>query len=199
MPNRWRIFWLFLMMFAAGLGGVGAAGVGGDFSLTDQHGQPFHLQQLRGKVVLLFFGYTSCPDICPTELAGMSKVLRLLKKDTAKVQGLFVSVDPERDRPQVLKEYVHYFDKSLIGLTGSASDIARVAAQYQVTYGKHLDSDGGYSVDHTANLYVIDTNGKLHAIVPYGFPPEHVVAVVQDLLVSIPENRRTGQTRFGKS
>ncbi|WP_456446658.1 SCO family protein [Thiolapillus sp.] len=160
------------------------AATGGDFSLTDQHGKPFQLQQLRGKVVLLFFGYTSCPDVCPTELAGISRVLKLLKADAAKVQGVFVSVDPGRDSPKVLAEYVRYFDESLIGLTGSPSEIETVAKQYQVSYSKHPNPGGGYAMDHTANLYVIDPNGKLFAIVPYGFPPEHVVDVVKEILTN---------------
>ncbi len=181
MHARVYVCLLVLSLFIAA---VHAAGVGGDFSLTDQHGQPFQLQQLRGKVVLLFFGYTSCPDVCPTELAGISKVLKSLKADIAKVQGLFVSVDPERDSPEILAEYVRYFDASLIGLTGSQSDIETVTKQYQVSYGKHPTPGGGYSMDHTANLYVIGANGKLFAIIPYGFPPEHVVDMLKEMLAT---------------
>ncbi len=184
MRNKLRIWLCFLMVLPAFLNLVRAADVGGDFSLVDQEGRSFLLQQLRGKVVLLFFGYTSCPDVCPTELAGISRVLKLLKQDAGRIQAVFVSVDPERDKPQVLKEYVRYFDKSILGLTGSAPAIEKVARQYQVSYGKHADPDGGYSMDHTANLYVIDANGKLFAIIPYGFPPEHVADMVKEMLAA---------------
>jgi protein SCO1/2 len=156
--------------------------IGGDFSLTDQYGQPFPLRELRGKVVLMLFGYTSCPDICPTELSNLAAVLNELEGAAEQVQGVFVTVDPERDRPEVLKDYVGYFSSDLIGLTGSLDQIAAVAGQYRVKYRKHPRPGGGYSMDHSADLYVIDRSGQLFAVVPYGLPPEHVLGVVQRLL-----------------
>lgn len=156
--------------------------LGGDFSLVDQDGQPFHLQQVRGKVVLLFFGYTYCPDICPTELSQMSVVLNGLEEDAERVQGIFVSVDPERDKPQVLKRYLAYFNETLVGLTGTSESIKRVAEQYHARFKKHHYASGGYAMDHSASLYVLDQEGTLSTVVPYGLPPLHVINVVKHLL-----------------
>ena len=156
--------------------------IGGDFSLTDHHGRPFELSQLRGQLVLLFFGYTFCPDICPTELSNLAAVLDGLGGQAQQVQGLFVSLDPQRDTPEVLRNYTRYFDPTLIGLTGSTDGVDRVARLYRVKYQRHKQADGGYSLDHSANLYVIDRQGRLAAVVPYGLPPEHVLQLVHDLL-----------------
>jgi len=159
--------------------------IGGDFTLIDHNQRPFELSQLRGKVVLLFFGYTSCPDVCPTELAGIAQLLRGLDSDREKVQGLFISVDPLRDTPAQLKSYVEFFSRHLIGLSGSAQQLERVKQAYHVqsSIGRENQSDGQYTVDHTANLYVIDQQGKLASIVPYGFPIEHVQQIVAGLLL----------------
>lgn len=159
-----------------------ASDVGGDFTLIDHEGKAFNLQQLRGKVVLLFFGYTYCPDLCPTELAGVSRVLDGLDTDGDRVRGLFISLDPERDTPRVLKDYLGYFNQQLIGLTGSQDAIRQVAARYRVRYQKHPLPNGSYSLDHSANLYIIDQGGQLFSMVPYGLPPEHVLQVVRSLL-----------------
>lgn len=161
-----------------------AVPLGGDFQLTDQNGQPFHLHQLRGKVVLLFFGYTYCPDVCPTELASLAAVFEALEERAAEVQGVFVTVDPERDTPQVLNNYVRYFHAGLLGLTGSAAEIERVAQQYHVKYRRHERDGGDYAMDHSAQLYVIDREGELSSAIPYGLPAEHVLNVVSDLLRS---------------
>ena len=158
------------------------AAPGGDFSLTDHNGESFRLQQLRGKLVLLFFGYTHCPDICPTELANLAAVMNTLGDRAAEVQGVFVSLDPERDTPALLRDYTRYFSDNLIGLTGSQEEIAAVARQYRVKYNKHWKENGGYSLDHSVNLYVIDRNGLLSTIVPYGLPPEHVLMLIRRLL-----------------
>ena len=159
-----------------------SATLGGDFELIDQDGRPFHLQQLRGKVVLLFFGYTFCPDICPGELTNMAWVLGRLQNRSEQIQGLFVTLDPKRDRPEVLKNYTRFFNPNLLGLTGSEDQIHHVADQYQVQYRIHRTGNDSYSVDHSANLYVIDGNGKLTTIVPYGLPADHILAVVNRLL-----------------
>ena len=156
--------------------------LGGDFTLTDHNGQEFSLAQLRGKVVLLFFGYTSCPDVCPKELADLAMVFSRLGDKADKVQGLFVTVDPERDSQEVLKEYVSYFSSNIIGLSGSAEEIDIVTRQYHTSYRLNKQQGKFYSVDHAANLYVIDTDGRLHTIVPYGFPVQHVLGVVNNLI-----------------
>jgi cytochrome oxidase Cu insertion factor (SCO1/SenC/PrrC family) len=156
--------------------------LGGEFSLTDHNNTTFELHQLKGKLVLLFFGYTYCPDICPTELANLAAVFDGLKGEADRVQGLFISLDPKRDTPEVLHDYVAYFSKDLLGLTGSEDEVAQVARQYRVKYQRHDKQGGGYSIDHSANLYVINSSGRLTAVVPYGMPPEHLLNLVRGLL-----------------
>lgn len=150
--------------------------------LVNQHGEPFQLQQLQGKLVLLSFGYTYCPDICPTELAALSRVLDALGERAHQVQGLFISLDPQRDTPGVLKSYLAYFHPDLLGLTGSPEAIKQVAGHFRVRYRRHRQPGGGYSLDHSANLYIVDRRGRLSTIVPYGLPPEHVLRVVNGML-----------------
>jgi protein SCO1/2 len=156
--------------------------IGGDFQLTDHNNQPFELNQLEGKLVLLFFGYTYCPDICPTELGNLAAVFDALGDQAEQVQGVFVSLDPARDTPEVLANYVSYFHPEMMGLTGNQTEIERVAKQYRVSYQRHERADGGYSLDHSANLYLINAKGELAAVVPYGLPPEHVFEMVQGML-----------------
>jgi cytochrome oxidase Cu insertion factor (SCO1/SenC/PrrC family) len=166
--------------------------LGGHFSLTDHNGNNFELRQLQGKLVLLFFGYTYCPDICPTELANLAAVLNELNDKAGQVQGLFVSLDPERDTPEHLHDYVRYFNEGLIGLTGSAVEVAQVAKQYRVNYQRHEREDGSYSIDHSANLYLIDGKGMLTAVVPYGMPPQHLLDLMHGLLAVEPGMRDSG-------
>jgi cytochrome oxidase Cu insertion factor (SCO1/SenC/PrrC family) len=156
--------------------------IGGDFQLIDHRDQPFELKQLEGKLVMLFFGYTYCPDICPTELANLAAVFDALGEQSERVQGLFVSLDPARDTPEVLANYVSYFHPDMLGLTGSQAKIDRVAQQYRVSYQRYERENGGYSLDHSANLYLINAQGELAAVVPYGLPPEHVFEMVQGML-----------------
>ncbi|MEW8030398.1 MAG: SCO family protein [Candidatus Thiodiazotropha sp.] len=176
---------LLLMIFSAlsvALTWADTEELGGEFSLTDHNNNPFELRQLQGKLVLLSFGYTYCPDICPTELANLAAVLNELDDQAGRVQGLFVSLDPGRDTPEVLYDYVRYFNERLVGLTGSEADVAKVARQYRVNYQRHEREDGGYSIDHSANLYLIDGKGKLTAVVPYGMPPKHILDLVRGLM-----------------
>lgn len=156
--------------------------VGGDFSLIDHHGEKFELTQLRGKLVLIFFGYTFCPDICPTELSSLAKVLKSLGMDADKVSALFVSIDPERDTPEKLKNYVPFFSPKLIGLTGSVSQVEAVAEAYHVQKKIHSrkTADDYYMVDHSANLYILGTQGEMLHLIPFGLPTEHILRVVQE-------------------
>ena len=177
--------WVFFIVLAfSGFSHGKGDEVGGDFSLTDHNGQAFELAQLRGKVVLLFFGYTHCPDICPTELASMAQFSRSLGVHSEKIQILFVTVDPARDTPSRLKQYVHYFSKNIIGLSGSDQEIEVVKEAYHVQSQIYRANEQAqtYSVDHSAKLYVIDQTGKLVNIVPYGFPITQVATIVNDLL-----------------
>ena len=155
-----------------------------DLELVDHHGQPFQMQQLKGQVVMLFFGYTSCPDVCPLELSMMSRVLNRLEIHEPRLRGVFVSVDHERDTPQRLKEYVAHFSDKLLGLTGSPEQLKQVAGHFNVGY-KVLasDSEGG-RVRHSSNLLVLDDQARIHALVPFGMDADHISRVVENLLDS---------------
>jgi len=155
---------------------------GGDFDLTDQNNQPFNLKQLRGKVVMMFFGYTSCPEVCPTELSKMVSTLKALGNDAEKVQAVFVSVDPDRDSVDTIYTYLKAFRSNLIGLTGSKAEIDAVTQQYKVTYKAMKMMGKDYHVQHTANIFVINESGKLDTIIPYGMPYTHVTKVVKSLI-----------------
>ncbi|MBS4099007.1 MAG: SCO family protein [Sulfuricella sp.] len=158
---------------------------GGDFTLQAASG-PLALHDLRGKVVLLYFGYTMCPDICPTSLAFTAQGLNHLDKaEQEKVKMLFVTVDPERDTLERVKDYASFFHPSIIGLTGSPEDIARVARLYGASYARqNVDSAAGYVVDHTADTYVIAPAGKLFAVLPHGAPPAKVAETIRAALVA---------------
>lgn len=147
---------------------VTGAPFGREFSLTDHNGQVRTLADFRGKVVTVFFGFTHCPDVCPTALAEMAQVMRELGPEAQKVQVLFVTVDPERDTPQVLKQYVPSFYPGFIGLSGDADAISRTAKEFKVFYQKQPLAGGGYSVDHSAGTFIFDPAGRLRLFASYG-------------------------------
>jgi len=156
--------------------------IGGDFTLTDHNNKRFELKQLRGKLVMLFFDYTHCPDICPTELATMAKLLKQLGKDSDKVSALFISVDPERDTVEKLKNYVPFFSPHLIGLTGTKNEVEKVTKAYRVQSKIHSKKENSdyYLVDHSANLFVINEQGKLIHLIPFGLPSEHILQLMKE-------------------
>lgn len=154
-----------------------------DFQLTDAQGKPRSLQDFRGKVVVLFFGYTQCPDVCPTTLAELAEVKTLLGADGAKVQGLFVSLDPERDTPEVLQTYMGNFDPGFLALRPTLEELPALAKQFKVYYKKSESKNGsGYTLDHTAASYVYDTEGRLRLFVRYGAGAQSLAADVRQLL-----------------
>ena len=140
-----------------------AANIGGPFRLIDQDGKPITDQDLKGRPFLVFFGFTHCPDVCPTALFEVSEILRKLGPDAERTRALFVTVDPERDTPEKLKDYLSSFDPHVIGATGDAAAIAAVAKGYRV-YSKKVPLDGGgYTMDHTAIVYLMDKQGRFVA------------------------------------
>jgi protein SCO1/2 len=139
------------------------AAIGGPFKLTDQDGQAVSDQDLKGHPFLVFFGFTHCPDVCPTTLFEVSEILRSLGRDADRARALFVTVDPERDTPAVMKDYLSSFDPHLSGLTGDAAAIAAVAKAYRVYYKKVPLDQGGYTMDHTAIVYLMDKEGRFVA------------------------------------
>jgi len=136
------------------------AAIGGPFSLTDQDGRTFTQDNLKGKPHLVFFGFTHCPDVCPTALFDMSEVLRSLGKDGDRIGAVFITVDPERDTPAVMKDYLSSFDPRLRGLTGEPAAVAAVEKAYRVYSKKVPTQDGDYTMDHTAIVYLMDKNGQ---------------------------------------
>ena len=142
---------------------IGSAAVGGPFSLTDQDGQGKNLADFRGRYVLLYFGYTRCPDVCPTTLAVMAAALGKLGMQSERVVPVFITIDPARDTPAILKLYVKSFGPNFIGLTGSAAELAKVEREYRVVAVKHALPGGGYAMDHSSVLYLLGPDGKLTA------------------------------------
>lgn len=152
---------LVTLWLLGGFGSVTApAAIGGPFQLTDQSGQTVTEKNLLGKPTIIFFGFTHCPDVCPTALFEMSEVLRAMGPDAAKINAYFVSVDPERDTVAAMKEYLSSFDPNLKGLTGAPEEIAKVISAYRVYAKKIALKDGDYTMDHTALIYLMDRNGK---------------------------------------
>ncbi|MCK6438340.1 SCO family protein [Rivihabitans pingtungensis] len=139
-----------------------------DFTLTDHNGQPRKLSEFRGKPVAVYFGYTHCPDVCPTTLAELAQSMRELGPQADQVQVLFITIDPARDTQALLKSYAPAFDPRFIGLTGSPAQIASVAGQFRALYRRQDGANGDYTMDHSAGTYLLDRDGKLRVEVPYG-------------------------------
>ena len=153
------------------------------FSLTDHTGKPRTLQDFKGKLVVLFFGYTQCPDVCPTTMAEMATVLKEMGPSADEVQVLFVTVDPERDTQELLSHYVPAFDKRFIGLYGDAAATAKVAKEFKVFYAKAPGADANsYTVDLTAGSFVFDKQGQLRLFVRHGQGPGLIAHDLRQLL-----------------
>ena len=157
---------------------------GGDFTLQSADG-PVALRDFRGKVVLLYFGYTYCPDICPTSLAATAEALKELTPDElAQVVVILVSVDPKRDTPARLKEYARFFHPTIVGVTGTPEEIAAVAKRYGVFYAeqKVATAGDGYVVDHSADTYIVAADGKLAGKIAHATAPDQVAAIIRKYL-----------------
>ncbi|MGH8660731.1 MAG: SCO family protein [Burkholderiales bacterium] len=163
---------------------VTGAGFGKELNLTDHNGKPRTLADFRGKVVTVFFGFTHCPDVCPVTLAEMAQVVKALGRDGDRVQVLFVTVDPERDTPQVLKQYVPSFNPGFLGLYGDAGATARAAKAFKVYFQKQPAKDGSYSVDHSAGTYILDREGRLRLFAQYGAGAPALLHDIRLLLAS---------------
>jgi protein SCO1/2 len=147
---------------------VTGASFGKELALTDHNGQRRTLADFKGKVVTVFFGFTHCPDVCPTTLGEMALVMKELGGDAGRVQVLFVTVDPGRDTPAVLKQYVPAFHPSFLGMTGSAEDIARTAKEFKIFFQRQNLPGGAYTMDHSAGTYILDGQGRLRLYAQYG-------------------------------
>ena len=155
-----------------------------DFRLTDHNGKTRTLADFRGKAVVIFFGYTQCPDVCPTTMVEMKSVLQQLGADAQRVQVLFITLDPERDTRELLSDYVPAFDPSFLGLSGDMETTAKTAKEFRVFYQKQAGSTpGSYTVDHTAGSYVFDPQGRVRLFVRHGDGGANLVADLRTLLM----------------
>ena len=162
---------------------ITGAEYGKGFSLTDHTGKTRTLADFKGKVVSLFFGYTQCPDVCPTNLSTMAEVMRLLGPNADRMQVLFMTVDPERDTQELLSQYVPAFDARFLGLYGDLATTAAVAKDFKVFYRKGGDVDGpNYTVDHSAGTYVFDPKGRLRLYIKHGTSAQDIASDIQMLL-----------------
>lgn len=154
-----------------------------DFSLTDHNGQPRSLKDFKGKVVVMFFGYTQCPDVCPTTMAEVAEVRKQLGKDGEKIQALFVTIDPERDTPEVLKGYMANFDPTFVALYTTPDKLAATAKDFKVYY-KKVDgkTPTSYTMDHSAGSFIYDTKGALRLYTRYGTGVQPLIADIKLLL-----------------
>ena len=154
-------------------------------ALTDHNGQPRTLADFKGKVVVVFFGYTQCPDACPTTMSELAEAKKSLGKDGERVQGVFVTIDPERDSAEILKNYMTSFDPSFVALRGSAEQTAATAKEFKVFYAKSPGkTPGSYSMDHTAGSYVFDAQGRVRLFERYGSGAEPLAADLKALLAA---------------
>ena len=160
---------------------------GGDFTLQGPTG-PVSLTDFRGKVVLIYFGYTFCPDVCPTALIRNAQALSsLAPEDAEKIRGILVSIDPARDTPDILKVYAPYFHPNFVGLTGTPEQLAAVARQYGVRYRKHApDKDGQYAVDHSSDTYLVAPDGRFHGSIPHSTPAPALAQTLREVLAQPP-------------
>ena len=155
---------------------------GKELALTDHNGKPRTLADFRGKVVVLFFGFTHCPDVCPTTLAELALVAKELGRDADRLQVLFVTVDPERDTREMLQRYVPSFNPAFLGLYGDAEATARTAKEFKIFFQKQPLPGGSYSVDHSAGTYILDQQGRLRLFAQYGRPAADLLHDVRILL-----------------
>jgi protein SCO1/2 len=155
------------------------------FELVDHNGKPRTLADYRGKAVVMFFGYTQCPDFCPTTLSELAETMRRLGADADRVQVLFVTVDPDRDTQELLSKYVPAFDPRFVGLYGDAEATARTAKEFKVLYQKQPgQTPGSYTVDHSAGTFIFDPDGKLRVYVGYGQGPDVFAHDIKEVLRS---------------
>ena len=157
-----------------------------DFDLNAANGQTISLSDYKGKLVMLYFGYTFCPDVCPTSISKLAETMDILGKQADDVQVIMISVDPERDTPEMLSEYMSFFHPNFIGVTGTPDEIAEVATLYGIYYQAHEGTQAtGYLVDHTASVMVIDQNGYLKLVYPYTTPGQDVYISAEDIAADL--------------
>ncbi|MEP3280187.1 MAG: SCO family protein [Stappiaceae bacterium] len=162
------------------------ASIGGPFSMINHEGKPFTEKGLLGKPSAIFFGYTHCPDVCPTTLAELQGWIEDLGPDADKLNYVFVSVDPERDTPEIMNSYVHAFDDRIIALTGSTDQVSKMVKAYRVYARKVENGDDNYTMDHSAGVYLMDENNQFVGMIAYAEAPENAVEKLKNLTKRVP-------------
>ncbi len=161
--------------------------LGGPFELVDQNGRTVTDADFRGQFMLIYFGYTYCPDFCPSELQNMAVALNRLDRTAAKVTPVFITIDPERDTVEAVKDYVPHFHDRMVGLTGSLAQVDAAAKQYRVYYAKAEDASASeYLMDHTTFVYLTGPDGKVLSVFRYGTPPEEMAAIIRHYVNKAP-------------
>ncbi|EUJ11351.1 uncharacterized protein SCO1/SenC/PrrC, involved in biogenesis of respiratory and photosynthetic systems [Methylophilaceae bacterium 11] len=189
--RKWLFLSLFLMLTACNAAPKAAHFIGTDITgaefgkpltLTDHTGKLRAMSDFKGKVVIMFFGYTHCPDVCPTTMSDLRQTMKLLGKDADQVQVLFITVDPERDTQEVLAQFVPSFDKRFIGLRGSLQEVSENMGSYKIFASKVVSStSSNYTIDHSAGLYVFDKKGTARIYMSYGQKPADIAHDVKQL------------------
>jgi protein SCO1/2 len=164
----------------------GTAAIGGPFTLVDDNGAPVTEKMLAGKPYAMYFGYTYCPEVCPTTLFDLSRWIKELGPDANKLDYVFVTVDPERDTPKHLHTYLSSFDSHIRGFTGTATQIAQIAKEYRINYKKIPTGDGTYSVDHSSIIYLMYANGQFDTVIPYEAKDSAALSKLRNLVASAP-------------
>ena len=194
MFTKWRLGVIAVLLGLLVLSGCGGPSFKGkvqnpvkpapEFTLTNQDGQPFHIADTRGKIALLYFGYTYCPDICPTTLGDLKRVYNELGADADRVEVIFATVDPERDSAARLKMYLSFFNTKFVGLTGTLDEMQKVYQDYNIVVQKTKaeGSAAGYLVSHTSSVFLIDQAGNLRLAYDHGVIPEDVISDVRTLI-----------------
>ena len=156
--------------------------LGKELALTGTDGKPYTLETLKGKVTIILFGFTQCPDVCPTSLAELTQVMKLLGNEAKRVQVVLITVDPERDTLEVLRAYVSGFDPQFLGLTGTLEQIKKTAASFKVYYAKTAGTNGNYSMDHSASFYLMDAQGESRVLLNNSIGAAAIAHDIQRLL-----------------
>jgi protein SCO1/2 len=177
---------VYVMSSRGGVHGVTATQIGGPFTLVDDTGAPVTEKTLAGKPYAIYFGYTFCPDVCPTTLLDLSRWIKKLGPDADRLNYVFVTVDPERDTVQSLRTYLSSFDKRIRGYTGTPAEIAQIARGYRVYYRKIPTDDGGYTMDHSAVIYLMGPDGKFVTVIPYQEDDASAIAKLKNLAALTP-------------
>ncbi len=168
--------------------GIGVAAIGGPFTLVDDTGAPVTERSLAGKPSAIYFGYKFCPDVCPTTLLDMSHWIKQLGPDADKLNYVFVTIDPERDTPKLMHEYLSSFDRHIRGFTGTPEQVAKIAREYRVYYKKIPTDDGGYVMDHSTITYLMGPEGNLVTVIAYQEDDASALAKLKNLLTLTPSS-----------